>query len=333
VPRCPLGSGARGTGMQDRDYVLAVDVGTGSGRAVIFDRRGEQISVGQREWLLEPIPRYPGSFNFDTDKSWRLLVECVKEAIDRARIDPNRIAGVTATSMREGMVLYDRDRKEIWACPNVDARASRETEEMVRAGLGERIFRIGGDWLSIISPARFRWIKRNMPYVYGKISFMNMLSDWALFKFCGRIVTEATNGSSSGIFDLKARNWSRELVEIADLPKDIYPPVYDSGAVVGSLTKEASSLTGLTEGIPVVTAGGDTQMAMVGTGAVNPGSFTIVAGTFWQSTAVTDRPVIDGKCRLRTVCHALPNQWMVEGSVFTTDSSCDGSGTGFAPRR
>jgi autoinducer 2 (AI-2) kinase len=302
--------------MSGRGYVLTIDVGTGSGRAVIFDGAGEQVSMGQREWLLEPIPEHAGAFNFNTDESWRLLVECIKEAIGKAHIDGRDIVGVTATSMREGMVLYDRQKKEIWACPNVDARSKKEVEEMVRSGIAEAIFKIGGDWLNIISPARFRWIKRNLPDIYRRIASMNMLSDWALFKLSGNIVTESTCGSSSGIFDLKQRSWSKELVEIADLPRDIYPPVYEPGTVIGKLTGEASALTGLREGIPVVAAGGDTQMAMVGTGGVRPGTFTLVAGTFWQATAVTDRALIDGECRLRTVCHALPGQWMIEGIGF-----------------
>jgi autoinducer 2 (AI-2) kinase len=297
-------------------YILTIDVGTGSGRAVLFDRKGREVSIGQREWVLEPVHEYPGASNFDTKKAWLLLIDCIKEAMDKVGAEPSHIAGVTATSMREGMVLYDSQKKELWACPNADARARGEAEAMIEAGLAEKIYKTGGDWLSIISPARFWWIKKHLPDLYKKITFMSMLSDWVLFRLSGEIVTDVSCGSSSGIFDLKERTWSDELVETADLPKNIYPPVYEPASIVGRVTKDAAVQTGLAEGTPVITSGADTQMALLGTGAVEPGMFTVVGGTFWQTTAVTDWALIDPEYRLRTLCHAIPGQWMVEGISF-----------------
>lgn len=302
--------------MQSEELVLTIDVGTGSGRAVLFDRNGREVSIGQREWLLEPVPEYPGAFNFNTENAWRLLIECIKEALGKAGVSPEKIVGITATSMREGMVLYDHEKREIWACPNADARSRSEVEEMLRAGLGEMIYKAGGDWLNIISPARFWWIKRKLPELYKQISYMNMLSDWVLFKLSGQIVTDVSCGSSSGIFDLQKRTWSEELVAAAELPKDIYPPVHESGVVVGRVTQKAAHETGLVEGTPVITAGADTQMALLGTGTVMPGMYTVVGGTFWQTAVVADWALVDPGYRLRTLCHAVPGQWMVEGIGF-----------------
>jgi autoinducer 2 (AI-2) kinase len=299
-----------------KNCILTIDVGTGSGRAILFDREGRQLAAAKREWLPEKRPEYPGAQNFDTESSWKLLAECAREAIAGAEVEPSGIAGVTATSMREGMVLYDRDRKEIWSCTNADARARQEVGEMVDAGMGEPIYRTGGDWLNIISPPRFRWIRKHLPRVYDRIAFMNMLSDWVLYRLSGEIVTEPTCGSSSGIFDLKRRCWSEDLIGLADLPEKIYPPVFEPAIIIGRVSKGAAEETGLREGTPVITAGGDTQLALLGTGAVAPGTFTIVGGTFWQTTVTADWPLIDPQFRLRTLCHAVPGQWMVEGIGF-----------------
>jgi autoinducer 2 (AI-2) kinase len=152
--------------------------------------------------------------------------------------------------------------------------------------------------------------------VYNRIAHVNMLSDWVLFKLSGALVTEPTCGSSSGIFDLEKRSWSRKLVAMAQLPDDIYPEVHETGTIIGEVSKRASSQTGLKRGTPVIAGGGDTQLALLGTGAVKPGLFTIVGGTFWQTTATCDRPLIDPNYRLRTLCHAVPHQWMTEGIGF-----------------
>jgi autoinducer 2 (AI-2) kinase len=301
--------------MRDK-YILTLDIGTGSGRAILFNSEGSQVGTSQREWLPETLPEYPGAQNFNTQKVWQLLVECVKETIQKAGVDSSDIGGVTATSMREGMVLYDKKGEEIWACTNADARAKGEVEEMISRGLAEPIYRTGGDWLNIISPPRFWWIKKHLPDVYNRIAHVNMLSDWVLFKLSGALVTEPTCGSSSGIFDLEKRSWSRKLVAMAQLPDDIYPEVHETGTIIGEVSKRASSQTGLKRGTPVIAGGGDTQLALLGTGAVKPGLFTIVGGTFWQTTATCDRPLIDPNYRLRTLCHAVPHQWMTEGIGF-----------------
>ena len=297
-------------------YIMCIDVGTGSGRSIIFDLNGNQVAVAQREWLPKSDPRYPGSQDFDTIEAWQYLSETSKEVIAKAGIDASQIAGVTATAMREGMVLYNKNKEVIWACPNVDGRATDEAVEMIQKGLAPAIYNTGGDWLSIISPPRLWWIRNHMPEVYDEIAHMNMLSDWVLFKLSGELVTDPSIGSSSGIFDLSTRKWSSELTELANLPKDIYAPVYECGTMIGKVDRAAAEATGLKEGTPVITGGADTQLALVGVGAVKPGMYTVCAGTFWQTTVTADKPLIDPEFRPRTLCHAVPGQWMSEGIGF-----------------
>lgn len=302
--------------MSSNQYILTLDAGSGSGRAVLFDTDGKEIAFAQKEWLPKTIPEYPGSYVFDTTEAWQILSECIQESLTKAGADPDQVLGVSATSQREGFVLYDKDGAEIWACPNVDSRAVDEVVEMLEMDIVEKIYGIGGDWLNIIAPPRFRWIKKHEPEIFNKARHMNMLSDWVLFRLSGEFVTDPSVGSSSGMFNLKDRQWSEETIEICDLPKGIYPRVFESGSVVGSVTKEAAAATGLKEGTPVVAGGADTQLALLGVGDIQPDMWSIVAGTFWLTTVVWNEPLIDPKCRPRTLCHAIPGQWMTEGVGF-----------------
>jgi autoinducer 2 (AI-2) kinase len=187
---------------------------------------------------------------------------------------------------------------------------------MAKQDLAKPIYRIGGDWLSIISPPRFWWIKKHKPEIFEQIAHMHMLSDWALFELSGEFVTDPSIGSSSGIFDLTRRDWSDEIVEMAGLPRGVYADVHESGSIIGKVTKEVAKATGLAEGTPVVTSGGDTQLALVGVGAVKPNMYTLCGGTFWQATLVSEKPLYDPQFRLRLGCHAVPGQWMTEGIGF-----------------
>ncbi|TMC92102.1 MAG: autoinducer-2 kinase, partial [Chloroflexi bacterium] len=296
--------------------LLALDAGTGSCRAVVFETGGRQVAMAQREWSHRAKEGVPGSQVFDTDHNWKLICECIHVVLQSPGVDAGAIRAVSTTSMREGMVLYDRSGHEIWACPNVDSRAGDEATELVREGLAEKIYRQGGDWVAITSPARLRWIQRHEPEVFRDAAHMNMLADWIAYRLSGEFFTDPSIGSSSGMFDLATRTWSPEIMDICGMNPDIFPRVLEPGTVAGQVTAAAAADTGLKAGTPVVVGGADTQLGLVGIGVVDPGNFTVIGGTFWQQTIGLGEAKIDPEARLRTLCHALPGQWMMEGIGF-----------------
>ena len=121
-------------------YVVNVDIGTGSGRAIAFDEAGRAAASSQCEWLPRAIPEYPGAQDFDTAGAWKLLSGCLRDLLAKMGKERSQIVAVTSTAMREGMVLYDKDGAELWACPNVDARAVEEAAEMIGRGLADRLY-------------------------------------------------------------------------------------------------------------------------------------------------------------------------------------------------
>jgi autoinducer 2 (AI-2) kinase len=300
----------------NEQYLLAIDAGTGSCRAVLFTTSGRQVAMAQREWSHLPEPEYPGSQVFETRANWEHICACIRQVLAVPGVSPEAILGVSSTSMREGIVLYDREDQEIWACPNVDSRAGEEAAELVDRHLAEKIYFTGGDWVAITSPPRLLWLQKHKPDIFERIAHLTMLSDWILFKLCGEYVTDPSAGSSSGMFDLSRRAWSEEIVQMCGLRVDVLPPVHEPGTILGRVHRQAAAETGLREGMPVVVGGADTQLGLVGIGQVEPGQFTIVGGTFWQQTLGVDRPLIDPESRLRTLCHAIQGQWMLEGIGF-----------------
>jgi len=106
-------------------YLMAIDAGTGSIRAVIFDTKGNQISMAQKEWVHLEEEGVPNSMSFDFKTNWVLACEVIKESLACGNIDADDILALSATSMREGIVLYDKDGNELWGVANVDARAGK----------------------------------------------------------------------------------------------------------------------------------------------------------------------------------------------------------------
>jgi len=273
-------------------HTLALDLGTGSCRAVLFDEDGNQVAIGQREWTHAGLPDAPGSQVFDTARNWTLICDCIGEALQKAELKATDIAAISSTSMREGMVLYDAGGREIFACPNVDSRAFAEAGDLICEGAAEKIYAEAGDWVSITSPARLRWLARHRPDILAGAASLGMLSDWIVYRLTGEHVTEPSCGSSSGMFSLASRRWSQTVPALSGLPAEVLPPVVDPGTVVGEVSAAAAELTGLRPGTPVAAGGGDTQLGLLGAGAQRD-EYTVVAGTFWQNTVLLAEPLID----------------------------------------
>jgi autoinducer-2 kinase len=296
-------------------YLLAIDAGTGSCRALLFTEQGEQAAVSLREWTHAEPAGAPGGQDFDVQANWLAIAACIKDALAAADATGADVRAVAATSMREGIVLYDGAGRELWACPNVDSRSGAEAVELIEEGSAERIYREGGDWVAITTPARLRWLARHRPGILAAARGMGMLSDWIATRLSGVQATEPSCGSSSGMFSLASRSWSADIARICGISADILPPVTDPGTVIGTVTDLAAGQTGLRTGTPVVAGGADTQLGLLGAGA-RPGEYTVVAGTFWQNTILLTEPLIDPQIRLRTLCHVMPGQWMLEGIGF-----------------
>lgn len=300
------------------EYVLAFDAGTGSIRAVLFDRNGKQIGVSQKEWTHLSDEGVMGSMNFDTVYNWNLVIQCVKELLQETGILPYEIKAVSATSMREGLVLYDRYGKEIWACANVDARAGEEVSELklLSENMEMELYAESGQTFALGAIPRLLWLKRHKPEIYEATSSITMINDWILYRLSGILQVDPSNGCTSGIFDLGKREWQKQIATKCGIKDTIFPKVHEAGTVLGRITTEAASLTGLSPDTLVVSGGGDAQMASVGVGAITTNQTVVSGGSFWQQEVNVEKPYFDPEGRLRVNCHAVDGQWQLEAIAF-----------------
>lgn len=299
-------------------YLLAIDAGTGSVRAVIFDLKGNQISCEQREWYHKEDPRYKGSMDFDWNFNWDLARTCIKLAIKNANIDPKEIAGISTTCMREGIVLYDENYKELWACANVDARSEDEVIDLIKSSstLELELYKKSGQSFALDALPRLLWVKKHQPDVYEKMRYIGMFNDWLILKLTGILAVDPSNGSTSGLMDLRSRDFDKAILECCGIRTDILPKCVECGTVIGNVNKKGAEDTGLCEGTPVVVGGGDAQLGSIGVGVVSSGDAAIFGGSFWQYEYNTDKAILDEFGRVRVNCHAVPNLWQFEALAF-----------------
>lgn len=297
--------------------VLVLDLGSGSCRATLVDRDGRRPGFARRDRSYAPVAGVPGAFSFDPDSTFDDLMAVTREALQIADIRGEDVVAVTASSIREGFVLYDDAGRELWACPNIDTRAIADGDELVTEGLADELYRVGGDWTSVTAPAKLRWLQRQEPDVWRVAHRLAMLADWLIHRLGGRLATDPSVGSSSGLFDLRAREWSTDLADRLGAAH-LLPPIEEAGSVAGEISPAVAAACGLRAGTPVIRGGADTQLALLPPTMLEPGAapFAVCAGTFWQTAAVTPRPSLDPAARLRTVCHVVPDAWVTEGIGF-----------------
>lgn len=299
-------------------YLMAVDAGTGSVRAVLFDTDGNQLGCIQEEWEHREDPRYPGSMDFDWEYNWNLASGCIKGVLAKTGIDPADIAAVSTTSMREGIVLYDAEGREIWACANVDARSNDEVEELIALSpeLEKEIYSKTGQTYALGALPRLLWVKNKEPEIYKRVAKLGMFNDWLIYRLTGVMAVEPSNGSTTGILDLQKRTWDPEIAIKCGLRGDIFPTVAESGTMLTGVSEIGSEQTGLKEGTPVVVGGGDCQLGTIGLGATEPNQAVVLGGSFWQYEFNTPTGKTDDNCRVRVNCHAVPGVWQYEALAF-----------------
>ena len=299
-------------------YLMAVDAGTGSVRAVVFSLDGEQVGCVQREWSHREDPRWPGSMDFDWVHNWELARGCVRGVLGESGIDPRDIAAVSTTCMREGILLYDKDGNEIWACANVDARSDAQVGQLkeLDPALEKEAYLKSGQTYALGALPRILWVRDNLPEVYEKAAAVGMFNDWLIYKLTGKLAVEPSNGSTTGIMDLQSRDWLPEIAAKCGLRADIFPPVVECGTNFAVVSAQGAADTGLLEGTPVVVGGGDCQLGAIGVGAYRANQAAVFGGSFWQYEFNTDFGKTDPGCRVRVNCAALPGLWQYEALAF-----------------
>lgn len=303
------------------EYLMALDVGGGSGRCLLVEVETGEITAAIREWAHPPAPGTGGlGYDLDIDDIWCKLGEAAREAMHRSGAEPGKVAGIAVTSMRNTTVLLDARGGVLFASPNQDARALGESFAL-GAERGAEIHGTGGHWPSpLFTASRLLWLKNTSGDVLERASLALSLSDWVGMRLGGGAFAEISQAGETLLFDLRRLDWARELIESLGLRPDIFPEVVEAGTPIGTLSGEAAAHLGLLPGIPIAAGGADTQCGLLGAGAFEPGDLGVIAGTTLPVQLVTGELVLDGEGRLWSGSHVVRGLYVLESNGLTAGS-------------
>jgi glycerol kinase len=262
-------------------YVLALDQGTTSSRAIVFDHDGAIAAVAQKEFT-QIFPQ-AGWVEHDPQEIWGSQIGVAVEALGRARVRPGDIAGIGITNQRETTIVWDRESGEpvynaiVWQ----DRRTADFCERLKASGAGETIQAKTGLLIdAYFSASKIRWILDNVPGVRaraaaGTLAF-GTVDSWLVWKLTAhaRHVTDVSNASRTMLFNIHTLAWDDELLKLFDIPASLLPEVRSSSEVYG----EVSSSLGI-ERVPISGIAGDQQSALFGQMCRTPGMSKNTYGT------------------------------------------------------
>jgi glycerol kinase len=305
-------------------YLLAIDQGTSSSRAVIFDRGANPIASAQQEFPQE-YP-HPGWVEHDPEAIWKSVVDVTRQVLKD--VGDVSIAGLGITNQRETTLVWDRQTGEciyhaiVWQ----DRRTARYCQRLKAAGEEASVSARTGLCLDpYFSATKVNWILENVEHARtraaaGRLAF-GTIDSFLLWRLTGGRVhaTDASNASRTLLFNIHNQDWDDELLKLFDIPRSMLPDVRDCAADYG-----VTDASGIGAEIPICGVAGDQQAALIGQAAFKPGMTKSTYGTGCFVIANTgDTALVSANNLLTTVAYRLDGKvtYGIEGSIFVAGSA------------
>ena len=302
------------------DYILSIDQGTTSSRAILFNREGSIVAVSQKEF--EQIYPKPGWVEHDPLEIWSSQVSVVTEAIAKAGLNSIDIHAIGITNQRETTIVWDKetglplynaivwqDRRTSDYCDSI----RKEHGDMIRQKTGLIID-------SYFSATKVRWILENVPgarlkAMQGKLLF-GTVDSWLIWKLSGGTthVTDVSNASRTMLFDINTLKWDQTLLELFDIPMNMLPEVKSSSEVFGHTAGNI-----LATKIPIAGIAGDQQAALFGQMCTKVGMVKNTYGTgCFMLMNIGKKPVMSANNLLTTIAWKINGEvtYALEGGIF-----------------
>ncbi|MFO7928891.1 MAG: xylulokinase [Candidatus Humimicrobiaceae bacterium] len=303
-------------------YIIGIDIGTTGCKSIMVDANGQLVCSATEEYpLYTPNPGWaeqnPGDW-------WDATVKTLQRIIKESAIPTEKIKGIGLSGQMHGLVPLDKNGEVVrpaflWN----DQRTGKQCREIIDAVGGEKelLKYTNNSMLPGYTGGKILWLKQKEPGNFKKSEIFLNPKDYIRYKLTEKFATEVSDASGTGLFDVKNRRWSEELLEILKIPKNLLPQCYESPEITGYVTGEVSKLTGLKENIPVVGGGGDSVVQTTGTGLINEGILGLTLGTAGIVAMGLERFKFNSTGKLQIFCNNAPSKWHIMGVTLAAGGS------------
>lgn len=309
------------------EYILSIDQGTTSSRAILFDKKGEVKGVAQKEFK-QIFPK-PGWVEHDAMEIWGTQSGVCREVIDKNFINPKQIKGIGITNQRETTIIWEKESGKpiynaiVWQC----RRTADICEDLRKKGYEKMFYEKTGLVLdAYFSATKIKWILENVQGAKerakkGELLF-GTVDSWLVWNLTkGKVhVTDYSNASRTMLFNIETLSWDEEILEVLDIPKEILPSVRNSSEIYGYTDEYMFS----GEKIPICSIIGDQQSALFGQTCFEKSDTKITYGTGAFLLMNIGSEILKSKSGLiTTIAWGIDNKitYALEGSIFVAGAA------------
>ncbi|RWR11636.1 glycerol kinase GlpK [Siminovitchia fortis] len=308
-------------------YIMAIDQGTTSTRAILFNKNGEVVNISQREFT-QYFP-HPGWVEHDANEIWGSVLAVIVSCLTEARVNPSQVAGIGITNQRETTVIWDKFTGQ--PIYNAIVWQSRQTESICRKlrelGFEEKFRKKTGLLIDpYFSGTKVKWILDHVDGAKekarsGQLLFGTMDS-WIIWKLSGgkTHVTDYSNASRTLMFNIHTLEWDEELLDILEVPSPMLPEVRPSSEIYSRTVPQHF----FQQEVPIAGAAGDQQAALFGHACFDTGMAKNTYGTgCFMLMNTGEKPVMSNHGLLTTIAWGLEGrvEYALEGSIFVAGSA------------
>ena len=297
------------------EYMIGVDLGTTSTKAVLFDDRNQVVASANKGYKL--YRDAPDMAEEDLDEIFEALIDALSEVVRAAKLQgDDKIAAVSFSSAMHSLIAFDQDWQPLtrvitWA----DTRAVKYTEELKATGLGQEIYSQTGTPIHPMAPlSKLLWLRAEHADIFNQAAHYMGIKEYLFHRLFGTNKMDISLASGTGLFNIFKLDWDEQALAVtgitkAQLPTPVEPYEYET-----TMAPEYAAVIGISADTPFVYGAGDGPLSNLGVNAVKPGVAAITIGTSGAIRVVSDQPVIDPKGR--TFTYALDkDHWVVGGPV------------------
>lgn len=300
---------------------VGIDIGTSGVKALLINEQGKIHSSAMVEYpLYTPNPQWSEQ---EPEEWWQATIKVLQQLVNKAKVKKTDICAIGLTGQMHGSVFLDNNQNVIrrallWN----DQRTDKECRQITEAIGYEKLIEIAGNpALTGFQAPKILWLRNNERAAYSRLDKVLLPKDFIRLKLTGEFATDCSDAAGTLLLDLKSRDWSREILELLEIPINWLPKVYEGSQVTGKLLPLIAEKIGLPSGIPVIAGGGDNAAAAVGTGIVRKGLVSSSIGTSGVVFAHSEEITFDPKGRLHTFCHAVPNKYHLMAVTLSAGNS------------
>lgn len=308
--------------MKDDSYILAVDVGTQSVRAIVFNRTGDQIASARK--ISKPYYSLrPAWAEVPAEQFWDDTCCVVKEVVAKLGDSISRVKAMTITANRDNIIPLDDNNKPLrdWLTW-IDTRRTPEIIPLLRRslkGVDKLIYLAKRPFFDLVAPrSKFNWIRIHEPDIHAKAKIYVTITGFLTHRLCG--VFHDSLGMQVGYmpYEAKRQDWYKipAVYKILGVRRDQLVDIFPPGSKLGEITQEASEKTSLPVGLPLIAAAGDKMCETLGSGVFSPKQATISYGTMATIGTTITRYVDDSKLKFYTFPSCIPDAWNPEYNIY-----------------